>query len=93
MTANACTGKEGLDGVGVFDGGLEALLVQPGGAGLVLLLASRPCMVGRSPQQPPLVERDAEFISHLKNFGLLLSMANSGVQGILGTMAGRASGL
>ena len=41
--------------------GLEALLVQPGGAELVLLLASRPCMVGRSPQQPPLVRRDVGF--------------------------------
>ena len=41
--------------------GLEALLVQPRGAELVLLLALRSWMVGRSPQQPPLVRRDAEF--------------------------------
>ena len=41
--------------------GLEALLVKPGGAELVLLLASRPWMVGGSPQQPPPVGRDAEF--------------------------------
>ena len=41
--------------------GLEALLVQPGGAGLVLLLATRPCMVGRSPQQPPMVKRMQNF--------------------------------
>ena len=40
---------------------LEALLVQPRGAELVLLLASRPRMVGRSPQLPPLVKRDAEL--------------------------------
>ena len=50
-------------------GGLEALLVQPGGAGLVLLLASRPCMMGRSPQQPPLVKRDAEFFPTPKTLG------------------------
>ena len=73
--------------------GLEALLVQPGGAGLVLLLASRPCMVGRSPQQPPLVEEGCRIFSHPKNFGLLLSVANSGAQGVLGTSAGRVSGL
>ena len=41
--------------------GLEALLVQPRGAELVFLLALRPWMVGRSPQQPPLVGRDAGF--------------------------------
>ena len=45
------------------------MLVQPGGAGLVLLLASRPCMVGRSPQQPPLVKRDAEFFPTPRTLG------------------------
>ena len=73
--------------------GLEALLVQPGGAELVFLLASRPWMVGRSPQWPPLIKRDAEFFSNPKNFGLLLSVAGSGALGVLGTSVGRVSGL
>ena len=50
--------------------GLEALLVQPRGAELVLLLASRSWMVGRSPQWPPLVRRDAEFFP-AQELGLL----------------------
>ena len=41
--------------------GLEALLVQPRGAELVLLLVSGPWMVGRSLQQCPLAGRDAGF--------------------------------
>ena len=61
MTANACTGKEGLDGVGVSDRGAGGFAGLAWGAELVLLLASRPWMVGRSPQQPPLVRRDAGF--------------------------------
>ena len=74
MTADACTGKEGLDVVGVFDRGTEALLVKPGGAWLVLLLALRPCMMGRSLQWPPLVKRDAEFFPTPRTLGLLLSV-------------------
>ena len=50
-------------------GGLEALLVQPRGAGLVLFLASMSCMVGRSPQQPPLVKKDAEFFPTPRTLG------------------------
>ena len=63
--------------------GLEALPVQPGGAELVLLLASRPWMVGRSPQWPPLVWRDAGFFP-TRTLDFSLSMAGSGAHGALG---------
>ena len=50
--------------------GLEALLVQSGGVELVLLLALRPWMVWRSPQQPPLVRMDAELLYTSRTLGL-----------------------
>ena len=50
--------------------GLENLLVQPRGAELVLLLASRPWMVGRSPQWPPVVGRDVGFFPTPRTFDL-----------------------
>ena len=49
---------------------LEALLVQSGGAELVLLLASRPWMVWRSPQLPPLVRMDTELFPTPRTLGL-----------------------
>ena len=60
-TANACTGKEGFGGVGVFDGEAGSFTGTVWGAELVPLLALRPWMVGRSPQWPRLVRMDAEF--------------------------------
>ena len=68
-TANACTGEEGLGGVGVFVGRLEALLVQSREAELVPLLASRSWMAGRSPQQPQLVGMDVELFPTPKTSG------------------------
>ena len=59
VTANAHTGKEGLDGVGVsgwgaggFDGPAKGNQIGPP-------LALGPSMGGRSTQQPPWVMRDA----------------------------------
>ena len=62
MTANACTCEEGLNGVGVSNRGAGGFAGPAWGAELVLLLASRPWMVGRSPHWPPLVGRDAGFL-------------------------------
>ena len=48
----------------------EALLVQSRGAELVPLFASRPWMVGGSPQQPPLVGMDVELSPTPRTLGL-----------------------
>ena len=62
MTANACTGEEGLNGVGVFNRGTGSFAGPASGSWVGPPLGLlRPCMVGRSLQQPPLVKRDAEF--------------------------------
>ena len=49
---------------------LEALLAPSRGVELIPLLASRPWMVGGSPQQSPLVRMDVELSPTPKTLGL-----------------------
>ena len=72
--------------------GLEALLVQPWRAGLVLLSGLKALHGGEISPAATTGQEGYRIFSHPKNFGLL-SVGNSGVQGILGMLAGRVSRL
>ena len=83
-SANACTDKEGLGGVEAFSAErLEALLVRSRGAELVPPLASRPWMVGGSPQWPSLVGMGVGLFPIPENFRPLLPLVGSGMLHVL----------
>ena len=93
MTANACTGEEGLDGVEVFNRGTGGFAGPTRGSWVGPPLGLKALHGG---ENSPVATTDREgcrIFSHPKNFGLLLSVANSGAQGVLGMSVGRVSGL
>ena len=89
VTANACTGKEGLGGVGVFGGEAGGFTgtVQESWIGPTLGLKA---LDGWEISPAATTGQDGcRTFSHPKNFGLLLSVADSGAQGAFRTSVGR----
>ena len=93
MTANAHTGKEGLDGMGVSSrgaGGFDGLTWGNQIGSPLSLRALDGWEI--SPVVTPGHE-GCRIFPHPKNFVSLLSMAGSGAQGVMGMLAGMVSGL
>ena len=93
MTANACTGEKGLDGVGVFNRGTGGFAGPARGRWVGPPLGLEALHGGEISSAATTGQEGCRIFSHPKNLGLLLSMANSGVQGILGMSVGRVSRL
>ena len=93
MTANACTGEEGLDGVGVFDRGPGGFAGPAQGSWVDPPLGLKALHGGEISPAATTGQEGCRIFSHPKNFGLLLSVSDSGTQGVLEMSVGRVSRL